>query len=104
MDRMEKLMAYLKDQPKDPFLRHALALEYQKAGKTQDAIATWEQVLTEVPDYVGSYYHLAGALAQVNRTSDAIEWYEKGLALAKKIGDNHAWNELRAAYDDLMDS
>lgn len=104
MDRMEKLMAYLKDQPGDPFLRHALALEYQKAGKIQDAIDTWEHLLTEVPDYVGSYYHLAGALTLVSRTSHAIEWYEKGMALAKKKGDTHAWNELRAAYDELMDS
>jgi hypothetical protein len=53
---------------------------------------------------VGSYYHLAAALASHNRVKEALEWYEKGLAAAKKAGDNHAWNELRTAYDDLMDN
>jgi hypothetical protein len=41
---------------------------------------------------------------QQQETESALSWYEQGLAAAKKAGDNHAWNELRAAYDDLMDS
>ena len=31
----------------------------------------------------------------------AIKWYEKGMAEAKKAGDNHAYNELRSAYEEL---
>ncbi len=104
MDRMEKLLAFLKDQPNDPFLRHALALEYQKAGQAEQSINIWMQLLEELPEYVGSYYHLAAALASHHRVQEALEWYEKGLAAAKKAGDNHAWNELRTAYDDLMDN
>lgn len=103
MNRIEKLLAFLKDQPNDPFLRHALALEYQKTGRSEESINIWVQLLNDVPDYVGSYYHLAAALAGQNRVQEALEWYEKGLAVAKKSGDNHAWNELRMAYDELMD-
>lgn len=103
MNRMEKLLAYLQDQPKDPFLRHALALEYLKTGQQEESINIWIQLLNDLPDYVGSYYHLAAALVNQNRVREAQEWYEKGLAAAKKAGDNHAWNELRMAYDDLMD-
>ena len=104
MNRMEKLLAFLKEQPRDPFLRHALALEYQKAGNTNAAIEVWENLLNELPDYVGAYYHLAGALVNLQERERALTWYEQGLAAAKKACDNHAWNELRAAYDDLMDS
>ena len=104
MNRMEKLLAFLKDQPRDPFLRHALALEHQKAGNMKAAIEVWENLLNVLPDYVGAYYHLAAALVQQQETESALSWYEQGLAAAKKAGDNHAWNELRAAYDDLMDS
>jgi tetratricopeptide (TPR) repeat protein len=104
MNRMEKLLAYLQDQPNDPFLRHALALEYQKTGQLEEAIKIWRQLLNDSPDYVGSYYHLAAALTSQNAVQEALEWYEKGLAVAKKAGDNHAWNELRMAYDDLMDN
>ena len=29
------------------------------------------------------------------------QWYEMGMEAAKKAGEKHAWNELKAAYDDL---
>ena len=32
----------------------------------------------------------------------AIEWYEKGMQAAKQAGDQHAYNELQAAYEDLV--
>ena len=104
MNRMEKLLAFLADQPQDPFLRHALALEYQKADRWEEAIEIWEKLLSEVPGYVGSYYHLAGALARQNQSEKAIQWYEKGMATARKAGDTHAFNELRSAYDAMTDS
>ena len=45
---MEKLLAFLKDQPNDPFLRHALALEYQKAGQAEQSINIWVQLLLDL--------------------------------------------------------
>jgi hypothetical protein len=33
----------------------------------------------------------------------ALEWYEKGMAAAKTAGEQRAYNELRAAYDDLVE-
>ena len=33
MEKIEKLRNFLKDSPDDPFLKHALALEYIKAGE-----------------------------------------------------------------------
>jgi hypothetical protein len=32
----------------------------------------------------------------------AIGWYEKGMAEAKLAKDQHAYNELQAAYEDLV--
>ena len=29
------------------------------------------------------------------------DWYKKGMATAKKAGDNHAYNELQSSYEDL---
>ena len=34
-------------------------------------------------------------------TDEAIKWYEKGMVEAKKAGDNHAFGELRGAYEEL---
>jgi Tfp pilus assembly protein PilF len=103
MNRKEKLKEYLKAQPDDPFLNHALALEYSKEGELDLARELFIRLLQLHPAYVGSYYHLAALLLQQNQRDAAIEWYEKGMAVAKKAGDAHAFNELRAAYDDVMD-
>ena len=84
------------------FLRHALALEYIKLGQLNDAKALFLAVLSDNPDYVGSYYHLAKLLETLEEREAAIQWYEKGMEAAKKAGDNHALNELRAAYEDLV--
>ena len=45
---------------------------------------------------------LAKLLEKMEQTTLAIEWYEKGMAEAKKAGDNHAYSELQSAYEDLV--
>jgi Tfp pilus assembly protein PilF len=101
MDRIEKLKELLSKSPADSFLQHALALEYIKAGDDQPARILFEEILTREPSYVGSYYHLSKLLERNGQKEVAIKWYEKGMAEAKKAGDNHALNELRAAYEEL---
>ncbi|MES2005382.1 MAG: hypothetical protein V4450_12760 [Bacteroidota bacterium] len=102
MDRIAKIKEFLEASPNDNFLRHALALEYIKAGEETAARELFEAILTASPDYVGSYYHLAKLLEKMEETPLAIEWYEKGMTAAKKAGDNHAYSELQAAYEDLV--
>ena len=101
-DRISKLREFLKDNPQDNFLRHALALEYIKQEQDQEARALKETILTQSPDYIGSYYHLAKLLEKMQEKQLAIEWYEKGMQAAKQAGDQHAYNELQAAYEDLV--
>jgi Tfp pilus assembly protein PilF len=102
MERIDKLRAFLKANPGDSFLKHALALEYIKAGDTQEARAEFEALLSADPAYIGSYYHLAKLLETMGEKELAIGWYEKGMAAARAAGDNHAYNELQSAYEDLI--
>ncbi|MDE3235518.1 MAG: tetratricopeptide repeat protein [Bacteroidota bacterium] len=102
MDRIERIQEFLKTNPKDNFLRHALALEFIKIGNDADARQLFEQILTESPDYIGSYYHLAKLLERSGQTDAAIAWYEKGMQAAKAAKDQHAYNELQSAYEDLV--
>lgn len=102
MNRIERINEFLKANPKDNFLRHALALEYIKEGDEQTARKLFEDILNESPDYIGSYYHLAKLLERSGDTNLAVEWYEKGMAAAKKANDQHAYNELQSAYEDLI--
>lgn len=100
-DRIEKLKEFLTASPGDNFVKHAMALEYIKLGNDAEARTLFENILTTSPDYIGSYYHLAKLLERIGETKTAIDWYEKGMAAAKKAGDNHAYNELQGAYEDL---
>lgn len=102
MDRIAQLQEFLKDNPEDSFVQHALALEYSKRGDDEGARTLFEAILNRDENYVGSYYHLAKLLERQNKTEDAVRWYEKGMQIAKKLGDNHAYNELQMALDDLI--
>ena len=101
MDRIEKLKEFLKANPQDSFVQHALALEYIKLGDDEAAQSLFEEILNREPGYVGSYYHLAKLLERNDKTDEAIKWYEKGMEETKKAGDIHAFGELRGAYEEL---
>ena len=92
---------FLAANPNDSFIRHALALEYIKLGDDGAAKNLFEDILKQEPGYIGSYYHLAKLLERNNSTEQAIRVYEKGMEEARRAGDNHAFNELRAAYEEL---
>ncbi|OQP64089.1 hypothetical protein A3860_22035 [Niastella vici] len=101
MDRITQLKEFLQANPGDNFLKHALALEYIKIGEDNTAKSIFEEILTQDPNYIGSYYHLAKLLERTGDTDAAIAWYEKGMEAAKKAGDKHAYGELRSAYEEL---
>jgi Tfp pilus assembly protein PilF len=102
-DRIEQLKQFIAASPADSFLRHALALEYVKIGSLEDAKQQFETLLAADPQYVGSYYHLGKLLERLQHTDQAIAIYEKGMEVAKQVGDRHAYSELQVAHEDLTD-
>ena len=102
MEHIEKLREFLKSNPTDSFLQHALALEYSKIGDDSTARELFEKILEREPSYIGSYYHLAKLLERIGNNEAAIQWYEKGMSAAKDANDLHALGELRSAYEELM--
>lgn len=101
ISKVEQILEFLKSKPSDGFLTHALALEYIKLGEKQSARSIFEALLNDKPDYIGSYYHLAGLIAETGDTESAISWYEKGIEAARKSGDLHAMRELQNALNEL---
>jgi Tfp pilus assembly protein PilF len=102
MDRTERLLDMLRQQPGDAFLQHALGLEYIKQGAEDKAEAAFRALLDADPGYVGSYYHLASLLVRKGQNEQALNVCETGLAACKKAGDDHAWRELNTIYEDLI--
>lgn len=107
INRLERLIEFLQTEPNDPFLKYALATEYLKINNHELALKFYEDLVQNHEDYVGTYYHLGKLYEMLQRQQDALNAYEKGIAVAKKIKDQHALNELLGVYnalqDDLMD-
>jgi Tfp pilus assembly protein PilF len=101
MERIEQLKKFLEANPTDSFLKHALALEYIKVGNDETARQVFEELLADEPGYVGSYYHLGKLFERIGNNDKAIEWYQKGMAIAKEKGEQHAFGELRGAWEEL---
>lgn len=103
MSRIEKLLEYLQTNDKDSFLQHALALEYIKVGNDEEARKLFNELLLREPTYVGSYYHLGKLLERQGNFDKAIRIYDRGMEEARKAGDNHAYNELMMAKEEIED-
>lgn len=102
MDKIERLKEFLHENPNDSFVQHALALEYIKIGEEHKAKGLFENILSIDESYIGSYYHLAKLHERNGENEAAISTYERGMKKAKEAGDQHSYNELQSAYEDLI--
>lgn len=103
VDRLTKLLEFLKNEPDDEFLLYALATEYLRLNQVDAALIYYEKLVKEHPAYVGTYYHLGKLYEALNRRGDALATYETGMKTARQARDNHALAELQGVYNELND-
>ena len=101
MERIDRLKEFLRVNPTDSFIQHALALEFVKKGDDAEARRLFEELLSRDPGYTGSYYHLGKLFERNGDTKSALNWYEKGMEQTHKAGDRHAYGELKGAWEEL---
>jgi len=101
-NRLEKLLEFIKNEPNDEFLKYALATEYLRLNDADKALYYYEDLVTNHPQYSGTYYHLGKLYEALNRKEDAIKTYEKGMEITKAKRDDHAFNELQGVYRELI--
>jgi tetratricopeptide (TPR) repeat protein len=102
LTRIEQLLKFLEEDPNDVFSLYALALEYKKSNPAE-AVKLFRQLLTNHPDYLPTYYQAGLMMEESGKTNEALELYQKGMALAKKLNDAATLKELQAAYNLLLD-
>lgn len=102
-DRIDQLRAMLADEPGDPFLRYAVALELKRSGDMEQAIRDLESLLADDPKHIPSYYQLALMLADTGRTVDAVRTCEIGSLECIVTGDRKARVELIALMNSLQE-
>ena len=100
-DRIRQLEKYYDEDPLDPFNLYALALEYLKENPARSG-ALFEKLLNVHSQYLPTYYHAAIFFAERNNKEKAVDVFEKGMLLAKKLGDTKTLRDLQSAYDELM--
>ena len=87
--------------PKDPFARYGLAMECANQGDADAAIANFEKLLAENPNYVAGYFQYGQFLARLSRTAEAKRTLTSGIEAARRSGDQHAGSEMEAALAQL---
>lgn len=103
INRLERLLEFLANEPNDPFLKYALATEYVRLNDVNNALIFYLDLVNKHTDYVGTYYHLGKLYEILKQPKEALNIYEQGMAVAKKIKDQHALNELMGVYNSLQD-
>lgn len=96
-ERIEQLLVFLKEDPNDAFSKYALALEYQKVDP-QKSLEYYDDLLSNHPDYIGTYYHAAALYAELDKRALAERTYEQGIEKARSLNETHALRELQTAY------
>jgi len=99
--RLQQLLAFYADDPTDAFTIYALATEY-RALEPERAWEYYQKLLTEHPDYVGTYYHAGKLLEHFDKKSEAEKVYQTGLVVARRAGQQHAASELRQALNSCL--
>ena len=102
ISRLDKLLAFIKDEPNDEFLKYALATEYLRLNQADKALFYFEDLVIYHPNYTGTYFDLGKLYEALNRKDDAIATYETGMKITKEKRDNHAFSELQAVYREAI--
>lgn len=101
--RLEMLERLTASGTADSFGWYALALEYRKLGRIDDALRTFEALSEKDPDYLPLYLMAGQMLTAAGRRDEAVPWLERGLSLARRIGNGQAAGELEQALDLARD-
>ncbi len=82
---------------RDPFAWYGLAMEYRSLERYDEALATFEALRAQSPDYVAMYLMCGQMLEKLGRLPEAKAWMVSGLEAARQKGDSHAASELESA-------
>jgi len=94
MPRRDKIEQLLEKEPDDVFLNFSYAMELAKDGETERALAQFDRVLSIDSTYTAAHYHKGNTLIGLGRHDEARAVLQKGVAICKQIGDDHAHREM----------
>jgi len=100
-DKIAGLKEILALDPKNSFARYGIAVELANRGSIDEALAEFQALLANDPDYTAAYFMAAQTLTNASRTLEAIEQLKAGIACAARTGNRHALSEMQSMLDEL---
>lgn len=97
MSKIKQLQELLKENPKDAFLRYALALEHVKQKELSLAKNIFEELIQEEPDYLATYFQFGNLLAETGDYALAEQTFKKGIEVATQQNKLKTRQELEQA-------
>ncbi|MDR3753506.1 MAG: hypothetical protein P4K93_06360 [Terracidiphilus sp.] len=101
MDKIARLKEILALDPRNSFARYGIAMELASRGEIAAALAEFDTLLTNDPDYTAGYFMSAQTLEGAGRKNEAIERLKAGIGCAARRGNSHALSEMQAMLDEL---
>ena len=101
MDKITRLKEILALDPKNSFARYGIAMELVSQGDIAAALAEFDVLLKNDPDYTPGYFMAAQTLAGVGMRPEAIERLKAGISCAARAGNSHALSEMQTMLDAL---
>ncbi len=101
MDRLNLLLKQYALRPDDTFVLYAIAMEYEKMAKIQEAIVFFEKIIKINPRYLPVYYQFAKNLVEINDIGKAKDILDMGVKLAKAQKDIKTVAELNNMLSNI---
>lgn len=101
-DRLEELNRLILEEPNDPFLKYARALELEKRGNSTEASTHLQELISLFPDYLPAYYQSGRLLITIGNFKQAAVVLKSGIALAQKLKNRHAHAELNGLLEEII--
>jgi predicted Zn-dependent protease len=101
MDKIQRLKEILTLDPKNSFARYGIAMELVGQGDTAAALAEFDTLLLNDPDYTAGYFMVAQTLVGAGKKHEAIERLKAGIGCAARAGNSHALSEMQTMLEEL---
>jgi len=98
-DRIEALRKMAAAHPEDPRPLFGLALEYENAGRMEEAAQTLRDYLAIADDEGNAWGRLGAALRTLGREDEAREAYRMGIAAATR----HNHPTMVGEFEDILE-
>lgn len=101
MSRLEKIRQMLIAEPRDLFLRYALAMELDSSGQPEESLMAYHELMRDQPAHVPSFFRAGQLLIRMGRIDEAKSLLEKGIRHALDQGDTHASGEMNELLESI---